>query len=267
MHVFTWSLATVTAGTALLVAQSGLSNFGLVINQLKPQIVGALRSGYIPVYPNRKLYKAASTPARVAFVKEALNWLKSYTESVAFKADYDKQRVEAKPEAPQSKGTPDEQYAKQQAEQRKGIEDMKKNVAKMTPEMQQQMKEVVKQMEAALEQNSKNPQVAEMMKSNYAREAQSDEEGYKKDLANYEANFPADPKVMIAKRLNEFLEETKGIDYNAQLVSSGGGMMRFADQQYESKTDRWKLCYRAGREPTEAARAFAADWLRQLGAK
>ena len=41
--------------------------------------------------------------------------------------------------------------------------------------------------------------------------------------------------------------------------------MRFADNSLESKPEQWKLYYRAGKEPVEAARAFASDWLRQLG--
>jgi hypothetical protein len=48
---------------------------------------------------------------------------------------------------------------------------------------------------------------------------------------------------------------------------SSGGTMRFADPRFESKPDQWKLCYRAGREPVEAARAFAAEWLRLLAVK
>ena len=103
MHVFSWGLAVVAAGAAVVGAQSGLSNFGLNVNELKSQIVGSFKDGFIPAYPSRKAYKAASVAARVAFVKETLAWLKSYTESPAFKADYDKQRAEARPAPPDSK--------------------------------------------------------------------------------------------------------------------------------------------------------------------
>jgi len=40
--------------------------------------------------------------------------------------------------------------------------------------------------------------------------------------------------------------------------------MKFADPKYEAKSGGWKLCYRAGKESVEAARAFAQTWLKGL---
>ncbi len=80
-------LATMGAGMALVVAQRGLADFGLSENDLKPRIVGALMYGNMPIYPNRKLYQAAKPAGQAAFVKNALGWVKSYTESAAFQAD------------------------------------------------------------------------------------------------------------------------------------------------------------------------------------
>lgn len=39
----------------------------------------------------------------------------------------------------------------------------------------------------------------------------------------------------------------------------------FADPAYERKSPEWKRCYRAGKQPVDAARTFATTWLRQLG--
>lgn len=61
----------------------------------------------------------------------------------------------------------------------------------------------------------------------------------------------------------EFLEATSDVDYDAKLVSRGG-KMRFANEDYESKSANWKLAYRAGREATEKARAFASVWFAEL---
>ena len=265
MQMFSRGLILVTAGVAIAVAQSSLSKFGINLNELKPQVVDSLRNGFIPAYPNRKTYQAASVAARVAFVNEAMAWVKAYTESPAFKADYDKRRIAAKPAAPAGKGSADDQYSNYLAEQRKGLEQMKKNVALMTPDMQKQMQPVIKQMEESIEKTSKDPQMASMMKNGYTQQAKSDQEEYKKDVAKYEAEFPADPRVLIEKRLRNFIALCNDVNFDAKLVASGGGMMRFADQQYESKSDQWKLLYRAGKEPTDAARAFAANWLKQLG--
>jgi hypothetical protein len=267
MHVISWGLAIVAAGAAVLGAQSKFAEFGLNLTQLKPQLVDSFTHGYIPAYPSRKAYFAASSAVRVAFVKDTFAWIKAYTESPAFKADYDKRRAEARPSGPDAKGTPDQQYNKQIAEQRKALEEMKKNVSGMSADMQKQMEPVIKQMEASIEQTSKDPQMAAMMKESYAQQASADQESYKKDLAKYEQQWPADPKVLVASRLREFLNETGDVAFDAKLVASGGGRMRFADEQLESKSDRWKLCYRAGKEPLNAARTFASDWLRQLEGK
>ncbi|UWZ86237.1 hypothetical protein [Occallatibacter riparius] len=264
MQMFSRGLVLAAAGVAIAVAQTSLSKFGVNLNELKPQVVESLRNGFIPAYPNRKAYQAAPVAARVAFVNEAMAWAKAYTESAAFKADYDKRRIAAKPAAPEAKGSADDQYNKLLADQRKSLEEMKKNVAQMSADMQKQMQPVIKQMEETIEKTAKDPQMAGIMKNSYSAQATSDEEHYKKELARYEKEFPADPKVLITKRLREFIALCNDVNFDAKLVGTGTNM-RFADQQYEQKSDQWKLLYRAGKEPTEAARAYAANWLKQLG--
>lgn len=260
-------IAIVAAGTVTLVAQSTLANFGINTREVQPRIVSSLVNGSVPVYPNRKTFLSAAPALRAAFVKETLTWVKAYTESQAFLDDYKKKREAAKPTASASKRTPDEQFAKYIADQRKAVEEMKKNVAKMTPDMQKQMAETVKQMEANVDRMSKDPQMAAMMKQGFAHQAVGEQQDYQRLLADHDKRYPADPKVLIAARLRQFLDVSKDLDFNAKLVPAGGGQMRFADPRYESKPDQWKLCYRAGKDATEAARAFATDWLRQLPAK
>jgi hypothetical protein len=53
------------------------------------------------------------------------------------------------------------------------------------------------------------------------------------------------------------------VDYGAKLEPRDG-MMRFVDPALERKPANWKLCYRAGRETVEAARAAATAWLAEL---
>lgn len=267
MQVAVWGLATVAAGAVLVGAQSKLADFGLSADRLKPQIVESLTNGNFPGYPNSRAYRAASTAARVAFVKDVLSWFKAYTQTAAFQADYQKRRAEAKPEEKAAKGSADSQYTAYIEQQKKQLEQMKKSVAAMSPDMQKQMQPVLQQLQESIDKTSKDPQMAAMMKQGFTQEAASDVEQHKKDLAEYDQRWPADPKVLIARRMREFLDETNGIDWDAKLVPAGDGKMRFADDSLESKPERWKLYYRAGKEPVEAARAFASDWLRQLGGK
>ncbi len=41
----------------------------------------------------------------------------------------------------------------------------------------------------------------------------------------------------------------------------------FADPNYEKKSPEWKYYYRAGKQPVEAARAFATSWLADVEKK
>jgi hypothetical protein len=259
--------AMVGSWAAVILAQSTLAEFGITESQVKQQIVKSLANGSIYVYPDRKLVNAASPAAKAAFVKNALSWVKTYTESAVFKADYAKQREAAKPAPQQSKGTADEQVDKSLAEQRKSLEETKKNVAKMSPDMQKQMAPVIKQMEETIGQMSKDPKMKDMMKQVYDQQSASDQKSYQDRLASYEKQYPADPRILIASRLHQFLDLSKDIAFEAKLVPAGGGKMRFADPQLENKSSYWKMCYRAGKAPVEAARAFAAEWLKQLEGK
>jgi hypothetical protein len=259
-------LAALGISAAMIAAQGSLADFGVTEARLKSGLVNAFVYGNVPLYPSKKAFSAATPAVRVAFVKNALGWVKTYTESPVFKTDYEKQRTAAKPTPPASKGTPDEQFAKFLADQQKSIAEMKANVAKMSPDMQKQMQPVVQQAEASMLKTSKDPQMASMMKQSYVQEAAETQRNYQRSLSEYDAKYPADPKVLIGKRLRSFLDMSQDVAFDAKLVSAGQ-TMRFADPKFESKPDQWKLCYRAGKEPVDAARAFATDWLRQLGVK
>jgi hypothetical protein len=268
MRVIGWSLAVIGAGAVALVAQSSLLSFGVHVDRIKPSMVDTFTDGIIPAYPNAKAYHTASVAARVAFVKEAFNWAKAYSETAAFKADYEKHRENAKPAAAEDKGSPDDQYKKMIADQQKQIDEMKKSMKTMSPDMQKAMQQVVDQLEEGMKKTANDPQAAAMMKQSFAASAANDQEQAHKDVADYEQHYPADPKVSIARRLHAFLDESKNVNYSAQLTADGGGgKMRFADPQYEQKSDRWKMYYRAGREPMEAARAAATEWLKQIEGK
>jgi hypothetical protein len=252
---------------AVILAEGTLAEFGINENEVKQKIVRSLADGYLSVYPDRKIVKAASPAARAAFAKNALSWIKIYTESAAFKADYAKQREAAKPAPQEAKGTADQQVDKAVADQKKGLEEMKKNVAKMSPDMQRQMAPAIKQMEEQIERMSKDSTMKNIMKQGYEQQAVGDQKAYQDRLAAYEKQYPADPRILIANRLRQFLDLSKDIAFDAKLVPAGGGMMKFADPQLENKSSHWKMCYRAGKAPIEAARAFAAEWLKQLEAR
>ena len=77
-------------------------------------------------------------------------------------------------------------------------------------------------------------------------------------------NVPESPAPVIAKRLREFLAISADVDFAATLTPRNGKMV-FENAAYESKPGQWKMCYRAGKEATIAARAAVQAWLKELG--
>lgn len=261
-------LVMLGAWSAIALAQDSMADFGLKANELEERIVESLANGYLPAYPDKKVFKAASPTVQAAFVKNTLSWFKTYTETDAFKTDYAKQRASAKPSPPESKGTADQQYVAFVEKQRQDLEKTKQDIAKMPPDMQKQMQAVVKQMEDNIEKSAKDPQMAAIMKQSYEQESVSEQKNYQDRLATWEKKYPVDPQALVAARLRQFLEVSQSIAFEAELVPSGQGkIMKFADPRYEAQSAQWKLCYRAGREPVQAARAFVSEWLGQAGKK
>lgn len=74
-----------------------------------------------------------------------------------------------------------------------------------------------------------------------------------------EDRYPSDPNKLIKKRLEEFLAVSETVDFDAKMQGS-----MFANPEYESKDDKWKMCYRAGKEVIAAAREEAQAWIKEL---
>jgi hypothetical protein len=70
----------------------------------------------------------------------------------------------------------------------------------------------------------------------------------------------------VANRLRHFLDVSKDVAYDAQLVVKDRAKV-FADPALEAKPKEWKMCFRAGKPATDAARAFAQKWLNELQAQ
>ena len=78
--------------------------------------------------------------------------------------------------------------------------------------------------------------------------------------------YPAGPRAPVALRLRKFLDLSRDVAYDAQIVEKGGKRV-FADPALEARAPEWKMCFRAGKPATDAARAFAQKWLNDLQAQ
>ena len=72
-----------------------------------------------------------------------------------------------------------------------------------------------------------------------------------------------DYKKIIAKQLQQFLDLSATVDFNAQTVQKGNKLV-FMNPAYEAKSAAWKLCFRSGKEAVTGARKFAQQWLNEL---
>jgi hypothetical protein len=258
-------LAVAAGWIAAALAQNALAGLGVQETGAKRDIIHALVNGNVNVYPARQAFKAAAPAARAALVKGAIDWARAYTESPAFKAQYDQERGRSAPAPPKPKNV-DEELARQKAERHKSIDEAKKNLEKMPANIRPQLESTIRQMEADNAKRDADPQFASMMRQSMEIQIAAEQKQHQESLARYNQRYPADPRVLVAARLRQFLDVSKDVDFGAALAPAGD-RQRFANAAYESKPSEWKLCYRAGKEATMAGREAAQAWLAALGAR
>ncbi len=85
------------------------------------------------------------------------------------------------------------------------------------------------------------------------------QQAYDKAKAGFDRDHPADPAVMLRRKLQYFLTLSATVDFNAK-VDKGN----FVNADYQNRSDDWKLCFRAGKPAVDTARDIATQWLKQL---
>jgi len=61
-------------------------------------------------------------------------------------------------------------------------------------------------------------------------------------VLEWETRYPDDPRMLVIRRIKQFLALSGSVDFNAKLVESGG-RKRFVNPDYEAKPGEWKFCY------------------------
>jgi len=259
----------VFVGAVILVSGSSAragdapTQLGTTAQQMADDASAGLEYGQLPWGSARDAFKAASPEQRAELVKLGLGWAKTYFASDEFKAAYEKMRTERKPSPPEARGTIDEELAKLKAETEQQIADMKKGLEQLTDEQRKQAEEGVKQAEENIRKNQADPEFQKLQRQGLEIQREAEQTQYKQDLEEWEKKYPADSRVLIAQRINEWLETCKDVDFSAQLDSSGD-RTKFVDPAFEGKSGDWKTCYRGGKPALDAAREFAAAWLTEL---
>jgi flagellar biosynthesis GTPase FlhF len=246
-----------TLGAA--AAQNVLQQLNVSEADARSVALSSITDGYVQYGVAAKAIKALPAAARGPVIEAAIGWARAYVGSPAFAAEYAALRERQKPEAPEAAGSVDDELKQELAKQQQEIEETKKNVAAMPPETRTEMEAVIKQMEAM----AKDPEMHKMMRSSIEGNRAEAKVTYESNLKDWEARYPAEPRLLVAKRLRAFLETSADVDFSAAVIDKNGGKV-FADAQYEKRSGDWKVCYRAGKEATAAARTAAEAWLKEL---
>ena len=213
-------------------------------------------------------WSATPQAARAALVQGGLEWVKAFAASPAFAAAYAERRADAKPIATSYTQTIDQELAAERAKQKQEMAEFKAQIKQMPPDQQKAMQEMAKSMDAQAAQMAADPQMQAMLRQGKEMERAARKQGDAEALAEWQKDWPADPKPLIATRLKAFLAACADVDFGAKLIHDLAiDKKRFAETRYEMKPAEWKYCYRAGKAPVDAARAFAQAWLKELPAR
>ncbi|WP_336516712.1 hypothetical protein [Pollutibacter soli] len=245
--------------TVKKMADDFLAQLGINKSAADEKITNSVLGGSLDAYGLRNVKNIVKT-SRTAVTNDLLNYTKKYLSSDAFLKQYAEMKLNDKPEM-QKVQTAEEMRKSMVDAYKKSIEatevSLKTADANMKPMFEKLLEDAKKALKDAEDPNNK--QIANYAK-NYEGMMKSMETGYQYQLAEWEKRYPADAKVYIKRRLEEFMNETKDIDFSAELKEKDG-MKVFVNPAYERKSDRWKMAYRAGKEVVEPARKFVAAWL------
>lgn len=243
-----------------LAAQAVLAKVGVSENDARNTFMQSMIGVASPGAATRP-FLALSPTSRAAVVTDVVSWAKAYANSAAFKRAWADERAQNTPETPQS----DADAQKQQTEdQQKQIDDLKKTIAGLPPDQQKQVQAMVDQMTAQQAALQKDPKYQALVKQSADETRTRRQKDYADATAQWQKQYPADPNVAVGRRLHDFLAVSADVNFDAKLVTKGP-VKTFADPAFESKPDAWKMCFRAGREATAAARAAAQAWLQEIG--
>jgi hypothetical protein len=200
---------------------------------------------------------------RAAIVKDVMSYAKKYTVSNAFVKQYNEMRLKEKPAASTLK-TPEEMQKEMIAEAKKNVTEAETNLKKADASLKSVFETVLKEArkQQADAENPNNKMIASYRK-NYERGVKDADAGNKRLMDEWEAKYPTNHMLYVKIRLQQFLEETKDIDFTAQVVTKNGKKY-FVSKAYESKGKRWKMGFRAGKEAVETARTLVQQWMNEI---
>jgi len=238
-----------------------LSQLGITQARAEDAVGAVLNYGLAnPGLPSAA-FKAMSPSTRAGVATAGVAWVRSYISSAEFRKMYAQLREGRKPSPPEYKTTPEEEL-KAQAPKTASDADMQKMLATLSPEQRKEVEATMKRVAAQLAAMD-TPENRNLRLDAIKSEREQRQKRYEEEVVNWQKALPVDPKPLIIERLKAFLALSADVDFGAATTSSGG-RVAFVKPEYERKPESWKLCFRAGKEATMAARAGVEAWLKTL---
>jgi hypothetical protein len=248
---------------ATLLAADVLSQLGIPPGAATEAVGTVITAGISNPGLPAQAFKALPPAARAQAAAAGVAWVKTYVNSPDFRRQYAQIKQHHKPEAPAWDRTPEQELQKQDEEQKQQLSESKEAIASLPPE-QRKAVEAAMQNAADLSARMNTPEMRKMKLDGITSERTERTQEYEAALARWKQDYPDDPKPIVVRRLREFLQLSADVDYNAKVTSLGSALV-FENPAYQAKSSQWKMCYRAGREATAAARAAVQAWLGELG--
>jgi hypothetical protein len=249
---------------AAAYAADVLSQLGIPPDSAKEAVQIVLNSGVTNPGLPAKLFKAMTVAVRAEMASGGIAWVKAYTGSAEFQAKWAAIRETHKPPKPEFAGTPENELKRADDEQKQQAEESKKAIAALPPETRNQIEESMRAADA-MRASMDTPEMRKTRLASIVAMRAERTKQFDQEMATWKRDYPESAAPAIAKRIREFLAFSADVDFGAKLVTKNGKMV-FENPAYEAKSSQWKMCFRAGKEATAAARAAAEAWLKELGA-
>lgn len=209
----------------------------------------------------RRAYQALPREARGPVTTAMYAWVNAFVNSAAFKTEYARHRTASMPQPAQVEGTVDQEIKRRVDQQLKELDEMAQGLTSMPAEQRRNMEAVMKAQRASFT----SPEFAAGQREEIQRERAQGKADYDIGMKAWQADFPANQQVWIARQLRAFLDATADVDFTVKLKFYEG--LPFTDDpKYKGKW-QWAESAHAGREATAAARAAAEAWLKEIGTK
>lgn len=260
--VITAASASLISFTVRSLSDDFLKQLGLTKPGAEEKIRQGILGGSVDTYGIKGL-KNIAVGNRVAVANDVLAYTKKYVSTADFLKNYNEMRDYYKPKF-QKLQTPEEMRAEAVATHKKSMlqieESIRKADAATKPIFEKILITAKEDLKKIEDPNSKHNAA---YAKNYEQGVKQNQQNYDRQIADWEAKYPSHHLLYVKKRLQEFLNETADIDFDAELITKNGKKY-FVNRAYESKGNRWKMAFRAGKDVITTARTFAEKWMSEI---